>query len=275
MKNFHNKVVYITGGSSGIGLETARLFAKKGAHLVFLARDFEKLEKARKIVEQERRNNHQKVSIISVDVSDFDDVGQKTQQALDQAGAPDILINGAGVIATDYFENITYETFDQLIKINVYGVWNVTTALLPAMKIRGGQIVIVASAAGLMGVFGYTAYGTSKFALVGFSECLRSELKPMGIDVSLVCPTEVKTPMMEVEARTIPSETIAVKRMAGSLMPEYTAKVIVKGIAKKKFMIIPGHMARWLYLFQRYAGGTISRFITDLVVRISGPKKMR
>lgn len=120
-----------------------------------------------------------------------------------------------------------------------------------------------------MGLFGYTAYGTSKFALVGFSECLRSELKRYNIAVSVVCPPDVKTPMTEKEAKTIPPEGHAVKMLAGSLKPEYVAKVIVKGIAKRKFLIIPGHTANALYLFQRYFGGGLSRAISDFVIRLA------
>lgn len=265
-----NKVVYITGGSSGIGLETARLLAKKGAHLVLIARNQEKLESARRKIEQSRRNAHQKVITISVDVTKRDDVNQKMALAIKDAGVPDILINSAGITSADYFEKISYEAFDMVMKTNVYGVWNVIAALLPSMKNRdGGQIINLASVAGLIGMFGYTAYGTSKFALVGFSECLRSELKRYNIAVSVVCPPHVETPMTEKEAETIPPEAYAVKKLAGSLKPEYVAKVIVKGIAKKKFLIIPGHTASGLYLSQRYFGGGLSRAISDFVVRFT------
>lgn len=268
VKDFHNKIVFITGGSSGIGIAVARLLAQKGAHITIFARDAHKLENARRIIEQSRRGRHQIVTAIPLDVADIADVDRKLQQAVAQAGEPDILINSAGIIAADYFENIPCETFDAVMKTNVYGARNVIAALLPTMKKRrAGQIVNVASAAGLMGMFGYTAYGTSKFALVGFSECLRAELKPLGIAVAVVCPPEVKTPMIREEAKTIPAEARAVKSMAGSLDPEYVARIIVKGIQRKQFLIIPGRMVRLLYLFQRLEGGCMSRATADWVAR--------
>jgi len=272
-KEFHNRVVYITGGSSGIGLEIARLLAKKGAHLVLVARSPEKLEEARRQIAQSRRSPHQRITTLSVDVTDPDDVNKKMARAVTDAGIPDILINSAGIIASNYFESIPYDTFDAVMKTNVYGVRNVIAALLPAMKSRGGgKIVILASVAGLMGMFGYTTYATSKFAIVGFSECLRSELKRYNIAVSMFCPPSVKTPMIDEEAKTIPPESRAVKKLAGMLDPEYVARAVVKGICKKRFMIIPGYIAKGLYLSQRYLGSGVSRAVSDFVVKRAGKR---
>ncbi len=274
--DFHNQVVYLTGGSSGIGLETARLLVQQGAHLVLFARDPHKLELARLALDALKRHPRQKLIALPLDVTDEEAVRSTIRKALDLTGVPDILINGAGIIAADYFENIASRTFDAIIKTNLYGPRHLILALLPEMKKQGrGLIVNIASAAGLMGMFGYTAYGTSKFALVGFSECLRAELAPHGIRVALVCPPEVKTPMIQEESKTIPAEARAVKRLAGSLTPEYVARVIVKGIRKQQFLIIPGRMARLLYLFQRLEGGRISRAVADWVARMAAARASR
>jgi 3-dehydrosphinganine reductase len=259
-----DKVIYITGGSSGIGLEIARQVFSMGAHVLLVARDPKKLEEAKRDVDKNRRNQNQKIKTMSMDVQDEAITREKLRSAVEEFGAPDILITSAGIGAADYFENITYDTFDATIKTNVYGTRNVIAALLPSMKQKGGAIAIISSIAGLLGMFGYTAYGTSKFALMGFAECLRSELKRYGIRVSVVCPPETDTPLIYAEAKTIPPEARALKNLAGFLKPDYVARYIIKGIANKRYLIIPGFMARALYYTQCYLPGWIVRLSADL-----------
>ena len=172
MKDFSNKLVYITGGSSGIGLETARLLSSMGANVAIFARNKDRLDQARQDIEIHRRSPDQKICVMQVDVADNDDVQGKMKEAIIQFGIPDIVITSAGVGQAALFENISHQAFDALMKINVYGTRNIIAALLPSMKDRGGQIVIISSAAGLMGMFGYTSYATSKYALVGLAECI-------------------------------------------------------------------------------------------------------
>jgi len=274
LKAFYNRTVYITGGSSGIGLELARLMVSKGAHVALFARNPEKLERACKEIMNAKHDPSQKITAMPVDITDRKNVNRNMDEAVKQFGKPNILINCAGIIKADYFENISYEDFDAVMKTNVYGARNMIAALFPAMKEKGGHIVNVSSAAGLMGMFSYTAYGASKFALVGFSDCLRSEMKLHNIDVSVVCPPEVKTPMNQEELKTIPPEALAVKGLAGVLEPEYVAKVVIKGILKKKFLIIPGFKCRFLYVTQKCSPGWLSRAISDSAIR-SAVKKIR
>ncbi len=267
MQDFHDKLVYITGGSSGIGLETARLFSSLGAHVAVFARNAKRLELARLDIERHRRSPSQTISAMTMDVADNAEVQKKIPLAVKEFGLPDIAIANAGVGYADCFMNIPYEEFDALMKTNVYGVRNTIAAVLPFMKDRGGHIVIVSSAAGLMGMYGYTLYGTSKFALVGFAECLRSELKPLGIPVTLVCPAEVDTPFVPREAETIPPEARAVKSFCGRIRPDRVARAIVKGVSKKRFLMIPGILTNIIYVNHRLTGGLATRFTTDLIVK--------
>jgi 3-dehydrosphinganine reductase len=92
-------------------------------------------------------------------------------------------------------------------------------------------------------------------------------LKPHGISVSVACPPEVKTPMIEKESETIPREAKIVKLMAGSLTVDYAAKAILKGIVKKQFLIIPGRKARFLYYFQRITGLRLSHAVSDRIIQ--------
>lgn len=267
LKDFDNRAIYITGGSSGIGLATARLLAAKGGHIVLLARDESKLAAARSEVEAVKRSPHQRIASLSVDVTDPLKLRSKMVEAVARFGPPDILIAGAGIVSNDLFENISLDAFDRVIKTNLYGVRNVIAALLPSIKTRGGRIAIIASMAGLVGMYGYTAYSTSKFALVGLAECLRSELKPHGIPVTLICPPEVTTPMVAEEDRTISPESKAVKMMAGRLTAQYTARAIVRAIQKRRFLVVPGKMARLVYLGHRLTSGLTTRLTSDWMIR--------
>ena len=270
MEKFNQKIVYITGGSSGIGLATGKLLVKKGANIVLIARNPEKLEETKQVLDAAAINPNQTVSTISVDVADHQEVYQKMTEAVNNFGIPDILINSAGINKhADHFGNITAEMFNEVMTINVNGVRNVTHALLEPMKRKRGHIVILSSAAALFGMFGYTAYGTSKAALMGFAESLRYELAPLGMPVTVVFPPEVDTPMNLDEAKTLPPEGRAMKTMGGFLQPDYVARVIVQAIADKTYFVIPGHSTRFLYFLHRLSNGALSRFVSDFVVKMA------
>jgi short-subunit dehydrogenase len=266
-RGYHNHRVFITGGSSGIGLSLARAYAARGAHVAIFARNESKLMAARREIEDARRSPRQQVIAIALDVGDEPAVRARIAEAVARLGPPDILINSAGVIANDRFENLSPETFEAVLRTNVLGMVHVIRALLPALKAQRGQIVNLASAAGLMGLYGYTAYGGSKYAMVGISECLRSELKHDGVTVTVVCPPEVETPMVAVEDVTSSPESRAVKRMAGILDPDAVAETIVRGVARKRFLIIPGVRARLLYVGHVLSFGWLTRTVSDFVIR--------
>lgn len=141
MKALVNRTLFITGGSSGIGLELARLAVSKGAHVALLARNVEKLQRASNDICPSRLNELQKIVTIPVDITDIDDVNQKAEDAVRALGLPDILINSAGINRANYFENISYKDFDDVFQTNVYGTRNMIAALLPTMKQKGGGIL--------------------------------------------------------------------------------------------------------------------------------------
>ncbi len=267
MKYYKNKLIYITGGSSGIGLALARRFTELGAYVLLVARNKKRLEAARRDVAGSLGNPTQRVMTLSMDVSDEKDVEQKMKQAVKDFGPPDILVNSAGIIKhAGPFEKMTLEQFDEVVQINLYGVRNVTHALFPELKKRKGQVVILASMSSFMGMYGYTAYGTSKAALYGFADSLRYEMKPLGMGLTVVFPPEVDTPMIYTELDTLPPEGRAMKNLIGLMKPETVARITALGIARKKYILVPGIKTRSLYALHRLSSGRLTRFISDTVI---------
>lgn len=265
---FDGQTVYMTGGSSGIGLAIAKVMAAQGAHLVLIARRPDKLQAAQSALERLRGRRAQRIATVPLDVADHGAVERTMAQAIASFGAPDILVNSAGTLKhANHFRHITYDQFDEVIRVNLYGVRNVTHALLDALQAQRGHIVILSSFAGLSGMFGYTAYGASKAALVGFAESLRYEVKPMGISVSLVCPAEVATPMLDDEVHTLPAEGRAMKNLPGRLDPDRVAHAVVDAIRKRRFWVMPGIRAPFMFLLHRLSNGRITRAVADAVVR--------
>jgi len=201
-----------------------------------------------------------------MDVSRIDQVKPVLKEALLEQGAPDILINCAGRAYPRYFEDISFDQFNDTMKTNLYGIWNTVSLLAPHMKTKGGYIVNTSSIAGLIGVFGYTDYSASKFAIIGFSEALRSELRPHGIGVSVLCPPDTDTPGFAVENRTKPDETKAISEGARLMSSDAVAQALFRGMAKGRFIIIPGASGRLSVLLKRWFPALVNH-VMDTAVR--------
>jgi 3-dehydrosphinganine reductase len=239
--NFQHQHAIVTGGSSGIGKATAKRLASQGASVSIIARIPEKLEAAKAEIEQVAVLPDQRVLALSADLSDRRQAEQAMQSAIAQLGAPDILITCAGIAHPGYFRELPIEVFEQTMAINYFGSLYCVRAALPAMEQQGkGHIVLVSSGAGLIGIYGYTPYSPSKFALRGLAESLRGELKPMGINVSIIYPPDTDTPQLAEENKTKPAETKAITAGAEMWSAEGIADEILKGIEKNSFAIAPG-----------------------------------
>jgi len=267
-----NKHLLITGGSSGIGLAIAESAAKQGAHITLIARRSDKLLTAKDKLNLATINPHQKVNCVSIDVCNETLVRDKLATLLQTESVPDIVINCAGTAKPDYFENISLDQFEQTIKLNLFGARNIIATLLPYMQKNmahsQSHIVNVSSMAGLIGVFGYTDYSASKFALIGFSEALRSELKPKGINVSILCPPDTDTPGYAIENQTKPKETHAISKGASLMSPEAVADYLFPQLFKNKFMIIPGLESRISYYAKRFTPRIVELFMDRIINKI-------
>lgn len=273
-KHFVDRRVFITGGSSGIGFDLARELVSMGSDVVIFARDRDKMAQSCRELESLKISGNQRVDYRSLDVSDNESVSRVMDETVRDFGAPDIVISNAGIPHSRLFEDTAFDEFDKVMRVNLYGTRNLVSALLPHLKKNRGQVVVMASAAGLIPMISYSAYGTSKFALVGLAECLRSELVHEGIDVSLVCPPEVDTPLLTLERETIPAEARAVKNMAGTLDPGKVARAVLRGVSKKRFLIIPGFTLKLLYCFHRMSSGKLTRFVSDKIVGLVRKKRI-
>lgn len=266
MKDFAGKVAFVVGGSSGIGLSTARLLAAEGSHVLALARGRDRLERAAEILWSARKDPRQKVGWMQLDVSNRERVNVVLAQAVEAFGVPDLLVNCAGRAYPRYFEDISYEQFEETLRTNFFGVWYTIAALVPRMKEKGGYIANVSSMGGLIGVFGYTDYSASKFAIVGFSEALRCELRRYGIRVCVLCPPDTDTPAFPIENLTKPKETKALSGAAKLMSPDDVAAALLKGIRKGRFLILPNLEGRLVWLVRRLFPGLL-HFAMDREIR--------
>lgn len=237
---FRNQVVLITGGSSGIGLATARAFARDGAHVWLVARKPARLAQALDEVKAACQHADQNCGSYSADVADPDCAAEAVFEVTQQAGLPDIVVNSHGITRPGYFHELDLAVFHQQMDVNYFGALHVIKAVMPGMiERRSGHLVNVASGAALVPSLGYSAYSASKHALHGLSEVLRLELKRYNIHVSVVYPPDTDTPQLAWETPYRPPETSAV--YGGTLLSaDAVARDILRGIRQRRFSIIPG-----------------------------------
>lgn len=206
-----NKVIIVTGASSGIGEATARQFGRAGAKLVLAARRVDKLETlAQEIL---AIGSGAETCVVQADLSKLEDIQSLIKQTLDKFGRIDVLVNNAGFGRLDWLENLDpVKDIQAQFDVNVLGVIQTTRQVLPIMmKQRSGHIINMGSMAGLVATPTYTVYAATKHAVHGFSEALRREVKPWGIDVSMIYPGGVIT---EFQAHA------GIKRKTGATTPK-------------------------------------------------------
>ena len=179
------KVVLLTGGSRGLGLELARVFARRGARLALLARDEEELRRAR----DELRARGAEVEIVGCDVRFQDQVQRAVREVVERFGRVDVLVNNAGIIQIGPEETMRVSDYQEAMDTHFFGPLFLVQAVLPRMRERGdGRIVNISSVGGKVPTPHLLPYVASKFALVGWSEGLHAELRKDGIIVTTVCP---------------------------------------------------------------------------------------
>jgi short-subunit dehydrogenase len=228
--NVDNKVVLITGASSGIGRCLAIDFAKRGAVVIGCGRSQERLDQ---ILNEVRRASPSS-TMIPCDVGNRLEVQSMVTKVFTDFGKIDILINNAGIGMRKPFAEASVDAIEEVMRTNYFGMVYCTHAALPSMIARGeGHIVNISSVAGLIGTPNLSGYCASKFAMNGFSECLYYELKPLGIHISVICPGPVRTDFNRSFADTKPKSPSFLM-----LAPETVSRLVIRAIAAKKFEVI-------------------------------------
>lgn len=187
-----DKVVVITGASSGIGAEIALELAKHGAIPILLARSYDKLEK----IATEIKGEHE---IYQLDVTSTEQVQEVIEKIITKYNRIDLLINNAGFGKFAYFVDAPIEDYEEMMDVNYFGMVRCTKAVLPYMlKQKNGHIINVASVAGKIASAKAAGYSATKFAMIGFANSLRYELIDTGVYVSTLNPGPIDTPFFNI-----------------------------------------------------------------------------
>jgi NAD(P)-dependent dehydrogenase (short-subunit alcohol dehydrogenase family) len=231
MGAFDGKVVWVTGGGTGIGRAGALMFAREGATVALIGRRREPLEE----VAKEAKAAGGKIAIEALDVAERDKVDAAAKRLISQFGRVDILVNNAGLnVVNRRLEELQPADFDHVLAVNLTGAYNMVNAVFPIMKKQqDGLIINIASTAGrrVSGVAG-TAYSASKFGMVGLSLSLTHEAWKFGVRACCICPDDVNTPIMarrkvkypqEVLDQFIQPEDLAEAMRFVALMPKRTS----------------------------------------------------
>ena len=271
---FGGRVVVITGGSRGLGLVLARKLAAQGARLVLLARDERELDRAKRLLEEEFR-----VSVVAIrcDVRRRADVRLAVAQILEECGTVDVLINNAGIVQVGPLEHMEHEDFENAMATHFWGPLHLMLELIPLMRRRGfGRIVNISSIGGRLAVPHLAPYSASKFALIGLSDAVRSEVAQYGIRVTTVAPGLMRTGspinalfkgQHQAEyawfaiSDSVPGWSISAERAADQILsacaygdPELTITVQARAGAMLN-QVAPSTMARLLILANRLLPG--------------------
>ena len=255
---YAGKRCFLTGAASGIGRATALKLAGEGAELFLTDRNADGLAET---VADTRALGAQVSAHRALDVSDYEQVAAFAADIHASHPAMDVVMNIAGVSAWGTVSTLEHRHWESMVSINLMGPIHVIESFVPPMVAagRGGHLVNVSSAAGLVALPWHAAYSASKYGLRGVSEVLRFDLARHGIGVSLVVPGAVKTPLVQsVEIAGVDREHPQVRkwvdRFGGhAVSAEHVADRILVGMGRNRYLIYTSPDIRALYAFKRFA----------------------
>jgi short-subunit dehydrogenase len=269
MKKLKGKNCLLTGAASGIGRSLAILLAKEGMNLFLVDIDTKNLEN----VKEEIENIGAIVFIAKCDVSKLEEIQRIADEFYEKLGDVDLLINNAGTAGGGFILDIPFDEWRRVLEVNLWSIIYSINVFLPKMLERGsGHIVNTGSGAGIVGLPYHPHYVASKYAVVGLTEALYSELYSTGVNFSVICPTRVYTNLAgsspvvinpklysitdkdEIEEKfTIFKNIFATKFYEGGIQPDFAAKRYLKGIKKNKLYIFDIKILRVALLIKALA----------------------
>ena len=256
----------VTGGSSGIGRALVDRLVDRGSRVSILALDDEDLER----VETDHADTAGTVTACAVDVGDEEQVEAAVAAANALHGPCDLLITSAGIVRPGHFLELPKGEFEREMRVNYFGTLYAIRAVAPSMlERRSGRIVAISSAAGLLGVFGYSAYGSTKYAVRGLCDVLRTEMKPHGVYVGCVFPADVDTPQFAGEQPFLPDETKAISGTVTPISAEKVATAILRGIDRRRANIFTDSNTTVLDRLVRMAPGITQRWLDGKVAGVA------
>lgn len=257
VRDLRRKSVFLTGAASGIGRATAVAAAREGAVLFLTDVDGPGLFR---VAEEIRATGGEVAYAEPVDVSDHDAVRAMAAEITARHGAMDVVMNIAGIASWGTITAMPHSTWQRVVDVNLMGPIAVLEYLVPPMieARRGGHVVNVSSAAGIIGMPWHAAYSASKFGLRGVSEVLRFDLARHRIGVSLVCPGGVDTGLTEtVSIAGVDNATPQFRRLQAAfrkraVTPERAAEAILRGVRRNRYWVYTSPDIRLLHLLQRW-----------------------
>ena len=262
MSNFYfeNKVVWITGASSGIGEELARQLALQGASLILSARNQEKLASIKTSLA-----NHSRHFVLPLDLEKSDEFEVMAQEIVSRYGRIDVLVNNGGISQRSNAFETSMDVNRKIMEVDFFGNIALTKAVLQFMqRQKSGQILVISSIAGKFGFFLRSAYSAAKHALHGYYESLSLEEEHNGISVTIVCPGKINTPISTnaINADGIRHGIMDHNQKTG--MPvEVCVKQILKALQHKKREVLIGNKEIWAVRIKRFFPGIFWKIIKN------------
>jgi len=255
-RSLQDKVVLITGASLGIGKALAFDALARGARVAVCARDIGKLNETFKNVPE------QDIFKFQLDVADEQACYAFVAQTINKFGKIDVLLNNAGMSMRALFEDLDVKVLKQLMDVNFWGTVYMTKAALPYIKRSKGVILGVSSIAGYRGLPGRTGYSSSKYAMQGFMEALRTELLRTGVHVMWVCPgyttSNIRNTALGEKGQPMRETNMDESKM---MSPEACARIILDGVEKRKRTIIMTTQGKLTVWVNKLFGGLADKLV--------------
>ena len=263
-RTLKDKVIIITGASSGIGEAMARVYASAGACVVLGARSVQKLQ----LLAGEIRSHGGRAAYCGVDVTQPEECRELIETAVREFGRIDILICNAGISMRALFDDVDLEVLHRLMDVNFWGTVNCCKYALPYLQDTKGSIVGISSVAGLHGLPGRTGYSASKYAMTGFLETLRIENLHKGLHVMVACPGFTASNVRFSALTADGSQQGETPRDESKMMTgEQVARIVARGILRRKRLCLMEIEGRATHFVKKFAPGFLDRMFYLVMAR--------